>query len=214
MRLSNFYNTPSHTHGIVQLESRQQTAPARRTNMRQPLRQIGLTATVLLLAWCPLDGTAGAAEGDDPWEPFRRLVGEWEGEGSGFGSVSDVSHRWEFVLQGKFVRLSTRSVPRGEGQPDEIHEDTGYLSRDTDRGVFVFRDFLSEGFVNTYEVTFEAKEKPTMLFDYRATESAGGMRARMHLTFESDNEYGMVLELASEGKEFAPCQQMKMRRVR
>jgi len=115
---------------------------------------------------------------------------------------------------GKFLRLTTESVTRANGEPGEIHEDTGYLSRDTDHGVFVFRDFLSEGFVNTYEVSLAAQEKPTILFDYRGTESAGGMRARMHLTFESNDEYEMVLELAADGEEYAPCQQLRMKRVR
>jgi hypothetical protein len=40
------------------------------------------------------------------------------------------------------------------------------------------------------------------------------MRARMHLTFTADDAYTMVLELASIGKEFVPCQEMKVKRVR
>lgn len=151
---------------------------------------------------------SGASE--DHWRPFRPLVGLWKGEAKGFGNLSDVEHRWEFVLQNKFLRLNTRSVVRAKD--GDAHEDTGYLSRDTDRNAFVFRDFLSEGFVNTYDVIVDNSGK-SLTFEFRDTESAGGMRARMELTFSQEDAYEMVLELAEPGKEFSVCQTMRMKKV-
>jgi hypothetical protein len=140
-------------------------------------------------------------------------VGKWQGEGSGFGVVSDVTHEWEFVIDGNFLRLTTLSIPRTETGAENKHEDVGYMSRDTDRGVFVFRQFLSEGFVNTFDVSATSGDNPEIVFEYHHSESAGGMRARMILNFVSASEYKMVLELASPGKDFAACQEMQLKKV-
>jgi len=48
------------------------------------------------------------------------------------GVVSDVTNDWAFVVDGKFLRLKTRSVPRDMESSAEVHEDVGYLSVDTD----------------------------------------------------------------------------------
>jgi hypothetical protein len=158
--------------------------------------------------------SARSEEGQDPWHPVNKLVGKWQGEGAGFGSTSDVTHVWEFVLQEKFLRLSTKSISRKEDKSEEVHEDTGFLSRDMDRGTFVFRQFLTEGFVNTFDLTIKSESPLEILFGYREAESAGGKRARMRLSFTGEDEYDMVLELAGPGKEFSPCQRMHMKKVK
>ena len=85
--------------------------------------------------------------------------------------------------------------------------------RDADTGVFVFRQFLSEGFVNTYEVSIVGEDPLAFLFAHRETESGGGMRAQLRLTFIADDEYDMVLDLASPGEDFVACQQMHLKKV-
>jgi len=123
-----------------------------------------------------------------------------------------VTHDWSFVIDGHFLELRTRSL----ALPDSaLHEDVAYLSLDTDRDAFVFRQFLSEGFVNTYDVRVEAGDPGKVLFAYRECESAGGMRAQLRLSFVSEDEYVMTLDLATDPEgEFRPCQEMRMRRVR
>jgi hypothetical protein len=165
----------------------------------------------LLISSSP--GDSSEPSHDDVWQHYKWLVGEWRGEGAGFGIVSDVTHKWEFVIDGNFLRLKTRSVPRDTENPATVHEDIGYLSFDSDRNAFVFRQFLSEGFVNTFEVTAEADGLVKMVFECRESEGAGGMRARMLLGFISQDEYEMVLELAGVGKEFSSCQNMRMKKV-
>ena len=122
------------------------------------------------------------------------------------------NRRWKFVLNNQFLELRTRSVTEQDGKPVEVHEDVGFLSRDSERGAFVFRQFLPEGYVNTFEMGLEAEEPNVLLFDYREVEGAGGMRARMRLTFLTDGEYEMDLDLARPGKDFIPCQKINMRR--
>ncbi len=99
-----------------------------------------------------------------------------------------------------------------EGGPGEVHEDVGFLSRDKDRSSFVFKQFLTEAFVNTFDVSVEQGQRTTILFGARESESAGGMRVQMQLTFLSETEYAMVLQLAAPGNNFSPCQRMRMRK--
>jgi len=148
---------------------------------------------VLCLSMPP---TAVSQQEADPWQPLRALLGTWAGTGSGFGTVSEVVHEWEFVIGQHFLRLSTRSTSRAAEGSQEVHEDIGYLSLDADRDAFVFRQFLSEGYVNTYDVTVDGNDLPTIEFAYLDAESAGGMRAQMRLVFVSADQYEMVLDLA------------------
>lgn len=161
----------------------------------------GLVAVLALGA-----GVSGAPDAD-PWAIVKPLEGIWEGTGEGFGRQSTVTHTWEFIFEGTFLRLTTESRDSGGG----VHRDVGYLSRDTDNGTFVFRQFNSEGFVNTYEV-LASPDGSRMNFAHRECESAGGMKARMLLAMFGKDKYEMTLELASGSMEFSPCQRMTMRR--
>ena len=161
---------------------------------------------ILLLACLMIVATAAMAE-DDAWAPYRALQGTWIGEGTGFGETSDVSHTWTFVLDGKFLRLTTVSTPRGEGSA--VHEDVGYLSLDTDRGVFAFRHFLSEGFVNTFDMEVDGE---TLRFTPKDSESAGDMQVRMRLIFTGSDTYTLELGLATPDQDFTTSQTMTMRR--
>jgi len=149
----------------------------------------------------------------DKWSGFRPLEGRWTGEGEGFGSVSDVTHEWGLALEGHFLQLQTVSTVRAAAGDGEVHEDVGFLSFDTDRSSYVFRQFLSEGYVNTFDVSILEGENLKILFAARESESAGGMRAQMRLEMLSDSEYEMVLDLAMPGKDFSACQTMRMKRV-
>ena len=160
----------------------------------------------LILACLVIAASVSVAE-EDVWAPFRALEGTWTGESTGFGTTSDVSHTWTFVLGGKFLHLTTVATPRDEGS--EVHEDVGYLSHDTDRGVFVFRQFLGEGFVNTFDMKVDGD---TLHFTPVSAESAGGMRVRMRLTFTGADTYTMELDMAGPDQDFSTSQEMTMRR--
>lgn len=184
--------------------------------MNRSHRYARLTLSALLLAaLSTFPALAADAGAPDEWAPFRRLVGEWQGVANGFGGTSDVTHEWSFVMGGHFLRLRTRSVVRAENGDGEVHEDVAYLSRDTDHDAFVFRQFLSEGYVNTYEVRIDPDDPDAYLFAWRESESAGGMRAQLRFRFTPDGGYDAALDLASSAEgEFRPCQEMAMRKVR
>ncbi len=175
-------------------------------------RRAGLAA-IALLAGC-VAGAQDTQREPDIWQPFRPLLGTWQGDGSGFGSTSDVTHEWRFSIQGKFLELRARSVQRQDSGDGEIHEDVGFLSHDSDRGGFVFRQFLSEGFVNTFDVVVESSLPLELFFRHRESESSGGLRVQMRLGFVGEDGYQMTLDLAAPEKAFASCLQMRMKRSR
>jgi hypothetical protein len=154
-------------------------------------------------------------QADDPWAPVRALLGEWQGVGSGFGGESEVRHTFEFIIQDHFIHSTTVShfEPKDDGIPGEIHEDQGFFSFDSDRGKIVFRQFLSEGFVNTYVLEDPEPGSSVLVFTSESTEGAGGMAARLTFTFDEKNSYRLVLELALPGKDFFDCQTLEMKRV-
>src|SRR5260370_40721078 len=65
-------------------------------------------------------GTLQAQAKDDPWDPFRFLIGDWvgegkEGQGSGYFSLTP-------DLQGKvLVRKNHAELPAANGRPAAVH---------------------------------------------------------------------------------------------
>jgi hypothetical protein len=167
-----------------------------------------------------LIGLGGATAGgevepvpSDPWAPVRALEGTWKGQGEGFGQTSEVTHEWRFVMGGTFLRLETRSVARSETGDGEVHEDVGFVSWSSDDSVLRFRQFLSEGYVNTYRAEVAVDRERSLNFEPEASEGAGGMLARLTFTFLTDDSYEVVLALGRKGQEFKACQTMRMHRV-
>ena len=104
--------------------------------------------------------------------------------------------------------------PKEGEEKGEVHEDWGFFSYDSDREKIVFRQFLSEGFVNTYVLEPIEPGGKKLIFNSESTEGAGGMRARLTIELLNENEYRMSLDLASPGKDFFNCQTISMSRVK
>lgn len=145
-------------------------------------------------------------EAADPWAPVEGLLGSWTGEGASFGRPTIVSHVYERVLQDQFIHMRTRSEA-ADGSDD--HEDWGFFSWDADRERIVLRQFLTEGFVNTYVLETSADGK-RLVFTSESAEGAGGTRARLTYDLRGPDEYELVLELASPGQDWLACQSMVM----
>ena len=73
----------------------------------------------------------------DVWAPLRFFVGSWEG-GS---SKSKTERDYEFILEGKFLRVRNKSTfkPTEKNPKGEIHEDIG-ISAMTTIERFLFSD--------------------------------------------------------------------------
>ena len=150
----------------------------------------------------------------DPLAPLHVLEGTWQGESEGFGQTSSVTHEWKRVLGGNFMRLATRSASKGKDGSESVHEDLGYVSWSKSERVLRFRQFLSEGFVNTFRITPADKPARGFNFEPESTEGYENMAARMTLRFDEQGGYDMVLELGTKGRPLKPCQVMKLRKVR
>ena len=185
-----------------------------------PVSPIGRWVTGAVVAagvvLCLLFGDRVAAEeaSEDPLSPVLLLIGQWEGEGSGMGGESVVEHDYELVLQDKFLRLATLSVfePQEGETSAERHEDIGLFSYDPGGEVLKLRQFLSEGYVNTYVLTSLERGGRLLVFETEDTEGAGGMQARLTYEFLGDDEYQLSLDLASPGEEFFGCRSLRMKR--
>lgn len=149
----------------------------------------------------------------DPWTMVRALEGIWEGEGAGFGQMSKVTHEWRFILDGKFLRLETKSVsntPEGEA---EVHEDVGYVSWSESENTLRFRQFLSEGFVNTFVLSEASLPDLGIDFDPENTEGMAAFSAGMTLRFTDTETYEMVLAMGPKGTELKACQTMTLHKL-
>lgn len=154
------------------------------------------------------------AVGDDPWAMVRALEGEWTGVGEGFGQSSKVTHVWRFVLGDKFLRLETKSVTEPASGSAEVHEDVGYVSRSEGDNVLLFRQFLSEGFVNTFRLEPAPAPEAGIDFEPVSTDGMENFSVRMTLRFTRDDAYEMVLAMGKKGSELKACQTMQLSRVR
>lgn len=172
-------------------------------------RQLAIVIAFVLAA-----STSVAGQEQDPLAAVQVLEGVWQGEGEGFGQTSIVTHEWKRILGGKFWRLKTRSVSKGRNGTESVHEDVGYVSWSQDERTLRFRQFLSEGFVNTFRL--EPVEKPDRGFNFEpeSTEGYPKMAARLTLRFDEADGYEMILELGTKGKPLKPCQTMKLKKVK
>ncbi len=88
------------------------------------------------------------------------------------------------------------------------------MSLSEGEGVLRFRQFLSEGFVNTFILEEVTAPQPGFNFEPEGTEGMETFSARMTLRFHDAETYEMILELGTKGKELKPCQTMKLRNVK
>src|SRR5262245_3983457 len=82
--------------------------------------QRSLVLGLLLL----LADSSSACSDEDSWEPYRFLVGEWVGEGSGQPGKGSGDFSFGFDLQGKIlVRKNHAEFPAASGRPALAHDD-------------------------------------------------------------------------------------------
>ena len=88
------------------------------------------------------------------------------------------------------------------------------VSYDTARKLFVFRQFHTEGFVNTYVQQPSADDK-TIVFVSEATENIpAGYRARETYRIVSRDEFTERFDIAEPGKDFELYSEARLKRVR
>ncbi len=62
-----------------------------------------------------------------PADPFLdRLQGEWTGQGTAFGTAAQVQTKWEWILNGKFFRLSLAYTTKNKEGVEQTFSGHGY----------------------------------------------------------------------------------------
>ena len=133
-------------------------------------------------------------------------MGTWKGTGKGEPGNSELEREYKFVLNGKFLNVTHRSIykPQEKNPKGETHEDWGYLSYDRVRKLYVLRQFHVEGFVTQYRFDPSKPDGKTFVFDSENLENLpAGWRARETYKILNDDEFVEVFELAQPGKEFS-----------
>jgi len=151
----------------------------------------------------------------EPWDPFSFFIGRWEGSGAGESGQSKVEREYQFVLGGKYLRERNKSsyAPQERNPKGEQHEDWGFVSYDSNRKQFVFRQFHSEGFVNQY--VMEGTDGKSFTFVSEGIENiSAGWRARTRYQVLGADEFRETFELAPPGKEFQLYVENRLKRVK
>lgn len=173
---------------------------------------------ILLLALLvPSVLTAQAAAPDDMWTPLTYFEGSWTADISGNAGDGKGEREYGFIFDGTYLHHKNRAVfePQEKNPEGEIHYDWGFFSYDTGRGLFVLREFHSEGYINRYILDSLASSDSVFVFITEAVENGPpGMRARTTITIVSDDEFTEGFELAMPGKDFSGCITTRWTRVK
>jgi hypothetical protein len=162
------------------------------------LKRIFVLAVLL-----PILVLAQPEQKNDVWESMRFLEGIWEGGESG---VSKVTQVYQFVLNGNFLHMKTRSVfePTEKNPEGEVHEDFGVFSYDQARKTIVMRGFYVEGFVNTYVMDENSEDGKNFTFLTEHVENAPkGTKAKLVFKVLSEDEIEQSFHVAFPGREFS-----------
>jgi hypothetical protein len=161
--------------------------------------------TFVLVLFLPFFVASFQTKKPDVWEPLRFLEGTWEGQGDGMSGVSMVRQEYQFILNGNFLRMKTRSEfkPQEKNPKGEIHEDVGFFSHDKARKKVVLRVFYVEGFINQYIGTISEDGK-TLTFETEAIENAPpGTRAELVFQKTGVDALEQSFYVAWPGKDFS-----------
>ncbi len=145
---------------------------------------------------------------EDVWAPLRPLVGKWEGKGKVPKGEADQQVEWKFIFGGKYLQATSLSVAVGDR-----HQDVGYFSYDRARKKFIYREFLSEGYVNTYVARFSDDKKTITLTSESIENGPPTMKALVKIKIDGD-KLSNTLSLGMGDKPMKVCVEGKLRRVK
>jgi hypothetical protein len=117
---------------------------------------------------------------------FVSLVGIWEGTSGGKPGKGKFRLEVSFVLGERYLKIAgTADYKNDKG--GEHHEDLGYVSYDSARKTYVFRQFHVEGFVNQYVLTSDLKAGEVIELTSEACENTPpGWKARERYTVKGE----------------------------
>lgn len=158
---------------------------------------------LFLVVLC-VSALSAQAQPADPFVRMAFLLGAWDGVAEGQPGKGTARRVYSRVLNGRFIRAVHRGVypPQDKNPKGEVHEDEGFFSVDRARKLIVFRQFHTEGFVNTY-VEAGAFTPATIVFESEGIENIpAGFKARETYVSLGPDAFEETFEMAEAGKPF------------
>jgi hypothetical protein len=164
--------------------------------LKTPLRATSLISAGIALC---LVGDVSAQVGSDstagPLLELAFLEGAWAGEIDGTIGPATGAREYRFIVHDRFLLMRHDRDPETEAAPeDDVYEEWTVFSFDAEREVIVLREFLLEGFVNTYVCELEAGPTSLMCAS-EAAEGAGGVSLKLRYEFADRDGFTEVFEI-------------------
>ena len=150
------------------------------------------------------------------WEPFKFLIGKWEGSGTGIFGESKVEREYNYLMGGTYLIGKNKSYyAKQEKNPSgEIHENWDIFSYDKIRAKFVLRQFHAEDITNTYTLDSSKVARGLLEFETEAIENFGiGWRAKEEYKIVNGNEFIEIFYLAASGEEYSESVRNTFKRI-
>ena len=180
---------------------------------------MGIQRIAILVVIGFLGAPAAAQQGaskPDRFAPLRLFAGTWRGDQAGQPGRGTAERTYQLILNDRFLQETNTSAyaPQEKNTNGEVHHHMSMISYDTARKLFVFRQFHTEGFVNTY-VQQPSVDENTIVFVSEAIENIpAGYRARETYTIVSHDEFTERFDIAEPGKDFELYSEARFKRVR
>ncbi len=153
---------------------------------------------------------------DEFFFPFQSLIGQWHGEGVGFGNgKSKIESSFSYVLGGKYIEVINQSKfePTDSNPEGEYHEDRGFISYDRMRDQWIFRQFNIEGYVNQYVYVDSLSNSQVSVFETESIENfLPGGKARWTIKMLNDHEIETIFDVYFPDKGYTCLGTNRLRR--
>lgn len=142
----------------------------------------------------------------EKFEKFNFMIGKWVGSGVGFenGELS-IESNFKLLIDSQQIEIRNESVyvPNDNYKNANNHIDSGFISYDENRELFVFKQFNSEDYASHYVLNDLLTEANMLVFETEEIENiARGGKARWTIKKLSENQIEMSFEGALTGKEY------------
>lgn len=142
---------------------------------------------------------------DKKFSIFNKIIGEWHGEGSGFGNNnSRIESSFTYVMDSMYIKVINESwfEPTEKNPEGEHHVDWGIISYDKSRDKIVFRQFHIEGFVNQYILNETSSSEGNLLFESESIENLPNGKARWNIFIKNENAFESIFDVAFDGENY------------
>lgn len=160
--------------------------------------QIRIVCLAFLSALCAV---ASEQEEGDVWQPFRFMIGEWAGGGSGQPGEGVGQFTVAFDLNKKvLIRRNHAEYPAKAGQPKgSAHDDLMIIYPQGAQVGFRAEYFDSEGHVIHYAVSF-----PPGKVVFESDDASGGPRFKLVYEMKSADVLGIEFDMAAPNRDYHP----------